>query len=183
MDRVKYLIAILGVVGFLGCSNIVVNASGLEDAKYESFGFIWTPLDSFKMVSSTDSNAMSDVYYCKNDTVRNVYYKKIVEEQVKLAQMTGLSGMSPNDEKLQKAYEAGNCKLITEFKVLTKNSYTCEGIFANGNFLDILYCKTSPETYKKARATGKTNAQMEQVFKKSEQSIINDFKAGKATSK
>ncbi len=187
MEKVKYFGVILGVIGTLCCGfSASAFADEFDDKIYETNGFIWSPMNNITFGGSftNDPNAkpsLEGIYYCKNQEVRQLYYKSFYDkmnENFRLAGFENYEGSEPPE--LRKAYEAGQCKPVTEFKVLTKKSYTCEGAFSNSEFLDIAYCKTSPETYKKARAAGKTNEQMEQVFERAEASIIKDFKAGKA---
>ena len=184
MGKVKYLGIILGIIGLLSCGFTTSAFSDeLDDELYKANGFVWSPTDTvaYDRAFTNPKPSFEGVYYCKNSEVREFFWKKILDEKRNIMLEVGLSGwITPSHEKLQKAYEAGQCKPVTEFKVLTKKSYTCEGAFSNGEFLDIAYCKTTPETYKKARAAGKTNDQIEQVFERAEASIVKDFKAGKA---
>ncbi len=186
MKRVKIFSTILGVIGILGCGFYAGTfADDIDDKIYETNGFIWSPMNSLTSYSSysNDPNAkpsLDGVYYCKNSEVRQLYLKSFFDKQREIMLLAGLKNYEGPDAHLKKAYEAGQCKPVTALKILTKKSYTCEGAFSNGEFLDITYCKTTPETYKKARAAGKTNEQMEQVFERAEASIVKDFKAGKA---
>ncbi|MBO5434552.1 hypothetical protein J6A31_01855 [bacterium] len=167
---------------FIFCNEIVFAEETFEDVMYQHAGFVWTPLDGLKLVGSTDSKSLEEVYYCNDDTVRNVYYKKFVEEQSALMKDAGLSGiLSESDQKCQKALENGNCKLIANIKTLQKKDYKCIGLFdSNNEFLDIQICNTTPETYKQQKAKGISHEQMESFFNRNEKKLIQEFKDGKA---